>query len=489
MRKDTVILYQPQVDYKPYYPCFWAPLSILAVATLLVAKGIRVILIDGNLEEHQKDRNILRDNVTRCICLGISSMIGGRHLERALDFSAFAKSLNPQLPIVFGGPLATVITEQLLTSPLVDYAVRGQGEQPMSELVDCFINGGDPSEVVGVANRDSQGNVESVFLDKNSFPPYPWHLLEVERYVRKDPYLGQRVLNYVSSQGCPYSCGYCSESAGYYCRWKALTAERTLNEILDLQASYGLEGIKFYDANFFTRPKRVLEFASGLLTKGSKLRWGASAHPRGVIKLTDDLGTIKNSGFSRFLIGAESGSQPVLDYIHKGCTIEDNLLTAELCAKYRIPTTFTFIVGIPGIDNDIEVTLQMVVEMKKIWNEFDIKIHFYAPFPGTSLFQESIEFGYRQPTTLEEWSRYDYYLIQTPWVNKREERKVRRFGDFYCEFLFPPLWFKKLVNRSGLSKIIYHTLRQFVEARCKIHFYGFPLEMLWFKHLTGKEVF
>ena len=50
MRRDTVVLYQPKVDFLPYYPCFWAPLSILSVAAPVVKKGIRVIILDGNLD-------------------------------------------------------------------------------------------------------------------------------------------------------------------------------------------------------------------------------------------------------------------------------------------------------------------------------------------------------------------------------------------------------------------------------------------------------
>lgn len=57
--KDTVILYQPRVDYKPYYPCYCAPLSILLVATHLVENGIKVIIIDGNLNEDENDKKIL----------------------------------------------------------------------------------------------------------------------------------------------------------------------------------------------------------------------------------------------------------------------------------------------------------------------------------------------------------------------------------------------------------------------------------------------
>lgn len=491
MRRDTVILYQPKVDFLPYYPCFWAPLSILSVAAPLAEKGVRMIILDGNLDEHSKDRAIVAENIPRCICVGITSMIGGRQLERGLDFAAYVKSLSANLPIVFGGPLASVIPDQLITAPEVDFIIRGQGEKPFSDLVDNLVAGENDSCIPGVISRhtDNPKNVPTVLLDKNIFPPYPWHLLNVEKYIREDRYLGRRLLNYVSSQGCPYGCGYCSEVAVYRRHWTALTAKRTFEEVRYLAKTFSLEGVKFYDANFFVNSKRVIEFASYLLNGGIGMKWGASAHPRDILRLSPYLEDIKRSGLSRLLIGAESGSPEVLEYIGKRCTTEQILAVAELCTKFKIAAAFTFIVGIPDIEEDINATLDMVLKMKRINGDFDIKIHFYAPFPGTPLYRKAEEKGYRTPTSLKDWSTYDYYLIQTPWVPKKEEVKVRMFGDFYCDFLYPPAWFFDFISKRPLARWIYASLRKLAELRCKFHFYKIPLERKWFEMLTGKNVF
>ncbi len=489
MKQDTVILYQPKIDFAPYYPCFWAPLSILSVAAPLVSQGVRVILLDGNLEENQKDKEIIKDNLERCICVGISSMIGGNQLERGLNIARFIKDQRHGLPVILGGPATSVISEQLFEDPNIDYLVLGQGEQPVSDLVNNLIQGKNTENIHGIMSRNKREMLKPVFQDKNLFPPYPWYLLDAEKYIREDRYLGKRILNYASSQGCSYRCGYCSESASYSCHWKALTGERTFNEVKQLKINYNLDGIKFYDANFFVNPGRVIDFAKRLNDSNLQLNWGASAHPKGVIRLADNLAEIKKSGLNRLLIGAESGSQNTLDYIHKGCTVEDNILTAKLCAEHHISSAFTFIVGLPGIKDDISKTLEMVIKIKKISGEFDVKIHFYAPFPGTPLFSEAKEFGYHSPTTLREWSSYDYYLIQTPWVDKKEEDKIRRFGDFYCDFLYPPNWFLEVMKSKPISNEIYKVLRKVVELRCKIHFYGLPLEMNWFSNVTGKKTF
>jgi len=491
MKRDTVILYQPKVDFLPYYPCFWAPLSILSVAAPVVEKGIKVIILDGNLDEHSKDRDVVAENISRCICVGITSMIGGRQLGRGLDFATYVKSLSVNLSIVFGGPAASVIPDQLITVPEIDFVVLGQGEKSFSDLVDNLVAGTNNNRVPGVISKDINDSKKVVptLLDKNLFPPYPWYLLNVEKYIREDRYLGQRVLNYISSQGCPYNCGYCSEVVVYHSRWTALTAKRTFEEVKHLAETFSLEGIKFYDANFFVNSKRVIEFAGYLLDDGISLKWGASAHPKNIIKLSDQLAEIKRSGLSRLLIGVESGSSEALRHIGKDCTTEEILLVAELCARFQIATAFTFIVGIPGIEEDIKATLDIVLEMKKISGDFDIKIHFYTPFPGTPLYREAQKSGYHAPTSLKDWSVFDYYLIQTPWLDKKEEKKVRMFGDFYCDFLYPPSWFLDFISGKPVIRWIYAYLRRIAELRCRFHFYKVPLEKIWFKMLTGKDTF
>lgn len=486
--KKTIILYHPAIDFKPFYPYYWAPLSILSVAAPLVAEGFKVILLDGNLRNEESDRRVVKENLSDCICLGISSMIGGGQLERGLEMSVYVKSLSGNVPIVFGGPLGTVIPEVLFKNSTVDYVVRGQGEYPFLELVKILQSGQLMIDIAGIVKRSDSEISKPVMYDKESLPPYPWHLLDVEKYVRQDRLLGERVMNFISSQGCPHRCGYCSEVSSYGSKWKALTAERTLREVADLVKEYNLDGIKFYDSNFFVDRNRVIKFAQGLIDNGININWAASAHPKGLKRLSDDLGLIRESGLKRLLIGAESGSQASLNYINKGCTTEDIMDAAELCAKYDIPSAFTFIVGMPGISDDVNATFEMALKMKKLSGNFEINIHFYAPLPGSPLYEEAKKLGYTPPSSLVEWSRYNYYTVQIPWLDKAVEKKVRLFGDLYSDFLYPPTWFLADVELRPIARMVYRLLRRLVELRCKLHFYSAPIEKYWLKQIFGKDM-
>ncbi|MFA5248236.1 MAG: radical SAM protein [Patescibacteria group bacterium] len=486
--KNTVVLYYPAIDFKPFYPYFWAPLSILSVAAPLVVEGYKVILLDGNLGNEESDKRVVEKNLADCVCFGISSMIGGGQLERGLEMSSYVKSLSRSIPIVFGGPLGTVIPETLFNDSTVDYVVRGQGEYPFLELVKLLQSGRTITSIAGVVKRGDIEISKPAMYDKESLPPYPWHLLDVERYVRQDRLLGKRVMNFISSQGCPHRCGYCSEVSSYGSRWKALTADRMLSEVSGLVKKYNLDGIKFYDSNFFVDRNRVVKFAQGLIDNGINISWAASAHPKGLKRLSDDLELIRESGLKRLLIGAESGSQASLNYINKGCTTEDIMDAAKLCAKYDISSAFTFIVGMPGISDDVKSTLEMALRMKKLSGNFEINIHFYAPLPGTPLYEEAKKLGYTPPSSLSEWSRYNYYAVQIPWLDKKVEKNVRLFGDLYSDFLYPPEWFLVDLKSKPIARRVYGLLKCLVWLRCKIHFYSAPIEKYWLNLILGKNM-
>ncbi len=488
-KNSRIVLYQPKVDYWPYYPCYWAPLSLLSIAAPLVNKGYNVEIIDGNVNGSE---SLIQDTLSDpegILFVGISTMIGGNQIERGISFGRSIKEVNASIPVIVGGPAGTIIPERLLECEAFDAIVRGQGEIPISIIADAITTGKDLSGIPGVVTRQCKNVPIPLLVDKNTFPPYPWEIIDVPSYLRNDPYTGDRTLNHVSSQGCPYRCGYCSEAFTCQSKWSAYLAERTFAEVADLVEKYNLTGIKFYDSNFFASTSRVKKFAMMIIESGLHVKWSASAHPKDIIRIADDMSMLKKSGLSRLLIGAESGYQPVLDYVEKGTTVEDNLTVARICAENEIPAAFTFIVGFPGIEGDINPTLKNVIEMKEISPEFDVKIHFYYPFPGSKLFDRAVEHGYQEPKSLLEFSGNDYYLIQTPWLDRHLEEKVRSFGDFYCDFLYPPQWFTDLLSQKPLSALSYKALRQIARLRVKFHYYHFPFEKGWFQYVTKHNSF
>ena len=42
--RDMIILYSPKVDFSPYYPHFWAPMSLISIAAPLISLGFKVVV-------------------------------------------------------------------------------------------------------------------------------------------------------------------------------------------------------------------------------------------------------------------------------------------------------------------------------------------------------------------------------------------------------------------------------------------------------------
>lgn len=427
MKKNHIILFQPKIDLYPHYSCFWAPLSLLSISAPLANDGYKVTIIDGNLDGSQTRILESLTNQDDILFIGVSMMIGGNQIERGIDFVNEVKSMGCTAQIIAGGPAAAVIPDKLVNSNLFDAVIRGQGETPISLVAKAIRDNGSLDNIAGVITKENPNKSIPALENKNNFPPYPWHLIDVEQYIRSDPFTGLRTLNYVSSQGCPNKCGYCSEELTCNSKWTALTAERTFNEVSDLVKKYNLSGIKFYDSNFFADVKRVIQFSNLILKSGLNFKWSASAHPREIIKLGDEMSHIREAGLSRLLIGFESGHQAVLDYVQKGTKVEDNLEVARICTKNKLSATFTYIIGFPGITDDTDPTCEQALEIKRINPSAEINIHFFYPFPGSKLYGDALKFGFNDPKTLTEFSNNDYYSIQTPWVEPGLQDRIQEF--------------------------------------------------------------
>lgn len=210
---------------------------------------------------------------------------------------------------------------------------------------------------------------------------------------------------------------------------------KDLQDVSDLVENNHLDGIKFYDSNFFMDTHRALEFAK--LVRDEHISWAASAHPANLLSL-DHHGVelLKESGLKRLLIGAESGVQEELDFIGKRIRVSDITELAELLERNEIIGSFTFVIGYPGMPaGNLKKTLQFAEKLATEHKGHEYKIHLYLPFPGTPMYERAISFGFKPPASLNEWANLDYYEQNTPWVSKEDERSVRSFNETFCPYV------------------------------------------------------
>ncbi len=437
-KQNNILLIHPRTFHQKSYRNFWIPYSILAIGSHLSSRRYNVELIDNNLLAEEPAKVV--ENLHKPDLVGISSMIG-HQITEGLEFSRIIRKRFPEVPIVYGGSAPTMLPDVFLASDQVDIIVRGQGERTFLEVAEAFHEGKSIENILGVSSKNKKGMITHAnrrpLESREEFSQYNFGLIDSRAYVKSDEHISDKVINYVASQGCTFGCGFCSEVALYDQKWASQSTSRTFedtNRLLDLSEA---NAIKFYDANFFVDKRKVLDYASRVIQSKRKISWAAAAHPNNLLRLSgEELELIRKSGCSRILIGAESGNEEELKYIQKNMTTEDVITVARMLGNSGIHGSFTTIVGYPGFPStNVNKTLEFGERLMSISNLHEVKAHIYAPYPGTPLYREAIGHGFTPPSSLEEWANYDYYEIQTPWVDKKINRMVKEFNKKNCPYI------------------------------------------------------
>lgn len=461
LSRPVVILYNPVA---PYYTI---PLQYLALASVIDPARFEVRIIDARIEKsgwhaHQKVLELL----PRAVCVGVS-VITGTPIKDAVAISALAKKSAPGVPVVWGGWHPSIFPEQCLREGSADFCVSGQGEVTFAELLDALDSGGGVEGIAGLAylrNGEFVRNPERKFIDINNFPSYDYGLVPIETYFRLK---GRRQIDFYSSQGCPYRCGFCADPYVYSRRWSGLKSRRMMSDVFEVVRKYRVEDVLFQDENFFANRNRVLEFCRGINESDFRFSWAATSRADQIAPLDDDLlREVARANLRKVMIGAESGSQEMLDLMKKDTLAEEAVISAEKLARHGIGAAFGFIVGFPeeGFEDTLK-TLDIIKQIKRIDPGMEFNIFFFTPYPGTELYEQIVRKGYRLPASLAEWSDIDFILYSGYWVREDEREYVNRF-KFYA----------KLATENRSVRLWTNPVRYVAAQRLKKDFYKLPVE-------------
>ncbi len=431
--KNKIILFHPQTDHERNYSFYWIPYSVLSIASELEQAGFDVMILDANANAEYEKYTLDFEHI---LFIGISAMIG-RQISNGIEYVNMIRQKS-DVPILWGGAFPTLQPKMILESQYADYIIRGPGEHLIVEFANALKYGRQiPS---GVGRMTAEGINEGVLQQLDStidLADYNYNLVNVKDYVRNDIHISDKVLNYISSRGCPYRCGFCTETALYHRKWTAFNADRIVRETVKLMDLGNANAIKFYDANFFVDTKRVLEFVQRITCERDDFRFAASAHPQNILNMSDrEMELLKKGGLKRLLVGLESGVQEELDFIPKDLKISQIYDLARKLSHYGIRGSFTFITGYPTMPMDnIDKTLEFVEKISDMFPQHEYKVHFFMPYPGTKMYDVAVKQGFVEPKSLIEWSTYDYYKINMPWVEQKYQNAIDDFNKKHCPYV------------------------------------------------------
>lgn len=452
-------------------------MPVLAVAAPLFAEGYDITMIDANVEPGWLERVVAESG--DALMLGISCMTGPQ-IHYGLEAAKAVRDAGLKLPIIWGGYHPSILPEQTSQNAFVDAVVRGQGELTMLELVGCLSQGEEFTGVDGITfTRDgvTVSTPARAVADINGFPRLPYEKLDNPRQYLNSMHVGTRVINYVSSQGCPARCQFCAEPLVYSRRWKAYTPDRVISDLEFLQSYLDVNGIMYFDSTYFVNERRAREISEKMIGKDMKLGWAANARAPQLGKFSDQtFEALKGSGLWAFLVGAESGSQSQLERMQKGIGPGDILESARVASRHGIKITYSFIVGFPDeTEEEIEETWQVMEQVSRIGGEYNSQLHFYAPTPGNALYERAVELGLKTPNSLTEWAAFSTVKAQLPWMSKSFQNRMRQ-REFYLVYGYPSEWVRRRASRSPLRRAYVGLVSAISSIRCRRHYWGLPLD-------------
>jgi len=275
------------------------------------------------------------------------------------------------------------------------------------------------------------------FLD---YRDLPYDLVDITRdnYCRLES--GELTLPIFTAVGCPYKCTFCMSPAVYEKisgkKWIAHDVEYILGHVQLLLDKYDFQRLQVYDDDSFVDLARMRELLREYVRRGyhKKLKLDfRGARINELDRMDEDfLRLMVEANVELLAIGAESGSDEILEIMGKGITVEQIIRVNRKLARFpSLKPHYNFFCGVPG------ETLETIIKTKELILQL-VKDHpgcylgvgaDWKPLPGSVMTEEAVEdYGLQLPQSLSEWAAIDSFdakKIVHPWYTKKMDNMIR----------------------------------------------------------------
>ncbi len=362
--------------------------------------------------------------------------------------------------IILGGPDVRYNTEEYIDHG-ADMIILGEGEETMADLVNTLNNPFNPflDKVAGIAFKNYFAKIvyteEREKIKEVDTLPFPNRdRIDIKKYlsVWKSKH-GMSALNVSTQRGCPYTCRWCS-TAVYGQSYRRRSAASVCDELEEIQKKYAPDTIWFVDDVFTVSHKWLSEFAAEIEKRKLRIKYECITRAD---RMSDAvIMDLKKSGCYRVWIGAESGSQEVIENMDRRVDVK---VVQEMLVKARnagIETGTFIMLGYPGeTEADIMKTVDHLVASNPTY--FTITIAY--PIKGTALYEQVKNSlidppGWTQSTDrdLDFHRTYprEYYIYAVQFVTN--EVKFKQL-PFWKKILLPNAWIYKLKSTLAQEKM------------------------------------
>jgi anaerobic magnesium-protoporphyrin IX monomethyl ester cyclase len=405
------------------------PFAILGLgylAAILEKNQYTVDVIDCEVlklshEEFRSELGKRRPNIVGLTCTTLT-------YKSALKLAKIAKEVLPECLTFIGGPHVTFWDDKALQECLaLDVIVRREGEFTLLELVQKIEAGKSFGDVLGITYRKHGKivrNPDRPYIEDLDALPFPArHLWPTERLREYED-----ILYLAASRGCVFWCEFCATVRMHGRKFRMRSPKNIVDELEFLHITYGVMNFTFCDDAFTVEPARTEELCRLIVERNLKIKWNCGTR---VDMLTKELLVMmRDAGCISVWSGVESGSQKVLDAMHKGITTEQTERVYRWIRELGLKPVPNVILGFPGETK--ESAWETIKFVEKISPD---EVGFYniaTPFPGTPLYNQVKKNGWLKVT---DFDKYDTAtpIFETPWLSMKELKEIREqaFHHFY----------------------------------------------------------
>jgi anaerobic magnesium-protoporphyrin IX monomethyl ester cyclase len=329
-----------------------------------------------------------------------------------------------------------------------NYVIIGEAEETLLQLLNAIKSNAETNTITGISYLQNAKTVKTaarpVLTNLDELPMAAWDLVNIEPY--KQMWLqnhGYFSLNISTTRGCPFKCNWCAKPI-YGNRYNARSATQVVHEIKYLQQQFDNQHIWFSDDIFGLKPGWVQQFYNEVTNAGITIKYKIQSRADLLVQ-ENYVKYLAFSGCHTVWMGAESGSQQILDAMDKGTTINQIKTATHLLRQYNIRPAFFLQFGYPGEQKaDINKTLELVKELLPA----EIGVSVSYPLPGTK-FYENVK---HHLTSKANWTDSDELALMfkntySPQYYKQLQRYIHKFHQRYLSL-------QSLLKLKGITSIL-----------------------------------
>jgi len=328
-------------------------------------------------------------------------------INQALQIAEVVKLKNREAVIVLGGPHVTFVDiETINQNSFIDFVVRGEGEETFYEIIkNSGLEMESRVEILGTTYRSdgvAKRAANRPFLPQAEIPSLDFTILP------KDFNL---LLINMYSRGCPYVCSFCAEGKIWKRQVRFRDPQKVADELMQINSEFGQDVIHIADSEIDASSKRLNELLDAIESRHINCLFTVNFRSDAYKRIDDvTMSRMINLGFVGFLVGAESGSDYILNQMNRKSTYSDFLKTIDLLNRNNAKIIIPYLMlGFPGETEDtLKETQDKFIELLEEDRISFLFPKIFIPYPGTDPYEKPEAYSIEISKNWNEYSRFGF---------------------------------------------------------------------------------